>query len=77
MNKTWNIYIDYTFGVTFLFKDLFQDNYSFYFYIFFTAATSMSCCPTTSLPTFSATNSCFLTSAAAAAMLGYVHGCPL
>ncbi|XP_055309429.1 barH-like 2 homeobox protein isoform X2 [Sitodiplosis mosellana] len=44
--------------------------------------TSMSCCPTTSLPSFSATNPCtFLTSAAAAAAIfrnvGYVHGCPL
>ncbi|XP_031626135.1 barH-like 2 homeobox protein [Contarinia nasturtii] len=45
-------------------------------------ATSMACCPPTSLSSFSAPNSCtFLTSAAAAAAIfrnvGYVHGCPL
>lgn len=47
-----------------------------------TPMTSMTCCPSTSLPSFSPSSSCtFLTSAAAAAAIfrnvGYVHGCPL
>lgn len=59
---------------------------NFFFYCIFTicliAPVSLSCCPTTSLPSFSASNSCtFLSSAAAAAAIfrnvSYAHGCPL